>query len=104
MIRQTIDMVKLRIDLYGVDRIIYDDARPMEVIEVFETFTHKSIGLAKVRVLAKPEKPTRQLAHWNRPRGPVKHRIEILCEHCSSWLPAGRIAQHTRRKDHAEAA
>ena len=38
--------------------------------------------------------------HQGKRYGSRKHRLLVKCPTCFDWIPAGRLAQHTKKKGH----
>lgn len=85
---KTVDMRRLRKDLSGSDKLPMDFCGTFKDFKCFD-FRKESLGLFDVTV----KKGTGNSS---------LHRVFISCPICKTLIPAGRIAQHVKRKDHID--
>jgi len=86
-----VDLRKLRIDLYGKDKL---DSDAEGTYPDFTLFDCLGEIVTRTTVIVTRQKKPKGLTHTGRLGHPSGHRVYCKCPDCGKVVPAGRLAQH----------
>lgn len=100
---QAISLKALRVRISGSDKLPKDFQGYFKDIPCVD-WRGEVVGTFDVSVTKSPDMSgaNRQGGFRFAPKS-SQHRVFVRCPKCNDLIPAGRIAQHVRRRDHAEA-
>lgn len=90
-------MRKLRLDLFGVDRLPVNKKREeFSHVALYPSWGDRSVPVAYLDLVLMPQKPAKRIYIWTRQLRKLHrsaHRLFAKCD-CGRLVPVGRLAQH----------